>query len=76
MCKGDKENKANKTVHRVAKRWGEHEFTKITSFQKGNKKKRKKERKKETYKLGGSEFTSVCNQKSLKFHSDDLSKRC
>ena len=43
MCKGDKENKANKTVHRVAKRWGEHEFTKITSFQKGNKKERKKE---------------------------------
>jgi len=48
MCKGDKENKANKTVHRVAKRWGEHEFTKITSFQKGNNKKRKKERKKHT----------------------------
>ena len=45
MCKGDKENKANKTVHRVAKRWGEHKFTKITSFQKGNK---KKERKKHT----------------------------
>ena len=37
---------------------------------------KKKERKRETYKLGGSEFTSVCNQKSLKFHSDDLSKRC
>ena len=36
----------------------------------------KQERKKETCKLGGSKFTPVCNQKSLKFHSDDLSKRC
>ena len=50
MCKGDKENKAHKTVHRVAKRWGEHEFTKITSFQKGNKKK-KKERNIQTWRI-------------------------
>ena len=50
MCKGDKENKANKTVHRVAKRWGEHKFTKITSFQKGNKK-RKKERNIQTWRI-------------------------
>ena len=55
-------------------------LTKISSFQKRRKKERKKERKKdgkkETCKLGGFEFTPVCNQKSLKFHSDDLSKRC
>ena len=47
-------------------------LTKISSFQK----RRKKDGKKETCKLGGFEFTPVCNQKSLKFHSDDLSKRC
>ena len=51
-------------------------LTKISSFQKRRQKKRKKDRKKETCKLGGFEFTPVCNQKSLKFHSDDLSKRC
>lgn len=51
-------------------------LTKISSFQKRRQKKRKKDGKKETCKLGGSEFTPVCNQKSLKFHSDDLSKRC
>ena len=37
---------------------------------------KKKQRRKAiaTSKLGGSEFTPVCNQKSLKFHFDDLQK--
>ena len=51
-------------------------LTKNSSFQKRQQKKRKTDGKKETCKLGGFEFTPVCNQKSLKFHSDDLSKRC
>ena len=47
-------------------------LTKISSFQKRPPK--QIERKKHA--IEGSEFTPVCNQKSLRFHSDDPSKRC